>query len=109
MLFWESNFPQVLPDWREDPKTTKIKWCETVKFVYYETIKRELNERLIYESRCDERLKGKDEGSTYLVYTGFREGLEHLKIETRLINESPASAIGECVILTPQLHRRYSK
>ena len=25
--------------------------------VYYETIKRELNKRLIYECRCDERLK----------------------------------------------------
>jgi hypothetical protein len=32
--------------------------------VYYETIKRELNKRLIYECRCDSRLKVKDEGST---------------------------------------------
>ena len=31
--------------------------------VYYETIKRELNTRLINECRCDERLKGKGEGS----------------------------------------------
>jgi hypothetical protein len=30
---------------------------------------------------------GKDEGSTRLTYTGFRGGLEHLKIETRLIDE----------------------
>ena len=36
----------------------------------------------MYECRCDERLKVKDEGSTCLGYTG--EGLEHLKIETRL-------------------------
>jgi hypothetical protein len=28
-----------------------------------------------------ERLKTKDEGSTHLVYTGFRGGLEHLKIQ----------------------------
>ena len=30
--------------------------------VYYESIKRELNRRLIYECRCDERLKAKAEG-----------------------------------------------
>jgi hypothetical protein len=37
--------------------------------------------------RCDERLKVKVEETTRLVYTGFRGGLEHLKIETRLIDE----------------------
>jgi hypothetical protein len=52
-------------------------------YVFYETRKRELNRKLIYECRCDERLKVKDEGSTYLVYTGFREGLEHLKIRDK--------------------------
>ena len=41
----------------------------------------------MYECRCDERLKAKAEGSTRLTYTGFRGGLEHLKIETRLIDE----------------------
>jgi hypothetical protein len=42
--------------------------------------------RLIeYECRCDERLKV--EGSTRLTYTGLCGGLEHLKIETRLIDE----------------------
>jgi hypothetical protein len=35
----------------------------------------------------DERLNSKTEGSTHLVYTGLRGGLEHLKIETRLIPE----------------------
>ncbi len=30
-------------------------------FVYYETLKRELNKSLIYECLCDERLKGKGE------------------------------------------------
>ena len=68
-------------------------------FVYYETIKRELNRRLTYECRCDERLKGKVVGSTRLVYTGLRWGLVHLKIETRLIDERFASVMGDCVIL----------
>jgi hypothetical protein len=40
-------------------------------FVYYESIKRELKRRLIYEYRCDERLKTKNEESTRLVYTGL--------------------------------------
>jgi hypothetical protein len=34
-----------------------------------------------------ERLKAKAERSTRLTYTGLRGGLEHLKIETRLIDE----------------------
>jgi hypothetical protein len=38
----------------------------------------------MYDYRCDERLKTKAGGSTRLTYTGFRGGLEHLKIETRL-------------------------
>ena len=69
-------------------------------FVYYEVIKRELNRRLIYEYRCDERLKAKAEGSTRLAYyhTGLRGGLEHLKIKTRLIDEKFPSVRGECEI-----------
>ena len=39
-----------------------------------------------------------DEGSTHLTYTGLREGLEHLKIETSLIDERFESEMGECVI-----------
>jgi hypothetical protein len=54
----------------------------TIIFFYYETIKRETHRRLIYECRCDERLKGKTEGSTLFTYTGLCGGLEHLKIET---------------------------
>ena len=42
-------------------------------FVYYESIKRELNKRLIFECRCDSRLKAKAEGSTRLAYTRWRE------------------------------------
>jgi hypothetical protein len=52
----------------------------------------------MYECRCDERLKDKPKRSTRLVYTGFRGGLEHLKIETRLIDERFPSVMGECVI-----------
>jgi hypothetical protein len=76
--------------------------------VYYESIKRELNIRLTYECRCDERLKAKAEGSTRLAYTGFRGGLEHLKIETRLIDERFPSVMGECVIVTLKVCRLYS-
>ena len=52
----------------------------------------------MYECRCYERLKTKSEESTRLVYTGFLGELEHLKIETRLINEKFESVMGECVI-----------
>ena len=40
----------------------------TPKFVYYEVIKKELNRRLMYECRCDERLKSKVEGSIVLCF-----------------------------------------
>jgi hypothetical protein len=39
-------------------------------------------------------------GSTRLGYTGSHGGLEHLKIETRLIDERFASVMGECDIVT---------
>ena len=56
--------------------------------VYYESMKRELKTRPIYECRCDdERLKTKAEESTRLTYTGFLGEPEHLQIETRLIDE----------------------
>jgi hypothetical protein len=54
--------------------------------VYHETIKRDLMKRLIYECRCDERLKSKVERSTLLGYTVLCGGLEHIKIETRFID-----------------------
>ena len=79
---------------------------------YYETIKREPKIRGIYECRCVERLKDKGEGSTRhtrLVYTELCGELEHLKIETGLIDERFESVMGECVILTSQVHRQYSK
>jgi hypothetical protein len=52
----------------------------------------------IYECRCNERLGAKAEGSTRLVYTGLRGGLEHLKFETRLRGERFECVKGECVI-----------
>jgi hypothetical protein len=72
-------------------------------------INREVNRRLIYECRCDERLKTKSEGSTRLAYTGLTGGLEHLKIETRLIDERFESVMGECEIVTLKVCRLYSK
>ncbi len=68
-------------------------------FVSFESMKKELKTRPIYECRCDERLKTKTEESTQLVYTGFLGELEHLKIETRLIDEMFASVMGEYVFL----------
>ena len=40
--------------------------------VYYESTKRELNKRLIFECRCDARVKAKAEGSTRLAYRVFQ-------------------------------------
>jgi hypothetical protein len=67
--------------------------------VYYESIKRELKIRCICECRCDERLQSKIKEFTRLAYTGLVVELEHLKIETRLINEkfANAMAMGEYV------------
>ncbi len=45
------------------------------------------NRILQHECRCDERLRGKTEGSTCLEYTGLCGGLKHPKIETRLRDE----------------------
>ncbi len=43
----------------------------------------------------DEKVKVK--GSTHLTYTGWLVGLEHLKIETRLIDEMFPSVMGESI------------
>jgi hypothetical protein len=53
----------------------------------------------IYVCRCDERLKTKSEKSTRLSYTGLIGELEHLKIETRLLDEMFFSVMGEYVFL----------
>ncbi len=44
------------------------------RVVYYEEITRELKRILIYECRCNERLKAKVEGSTHLGYTCVPRG-----------------------------------
>ena len=80
--------------------------CYILLFVYYESIKRELKIRPIYECRSDERLKTKPEESIRLGYTGLLGELEHLKIKTRLIDEMFASAMGEYVLLEYQLFGR---
>ncbi len=46
-----------------------------------------MNRRPIYEYPCDERPKTKSVGSTLLTYHGLPTGLEHLKIDTSLIDE----------------------
>ena len=52
-----------------------INWVTTgtheEEIVYYESIKREIQRRPIYECRYDERLKTKTDGSTCLTYTGL--------------------------------------
>ncbi len=65
-----------------------------ISFVYYESTKREQQRRLIYEYRCDERLKTKNEESTRLVYTGLVVELENLKTKTRLKDEKFTSVEG---------------
>jgi hypothetical protein len=54
--------------------------------------------RPTYECRCDESLKPKGEESRCLTYTGLLGELEHLKIETRLLDEKFVTVMGECVI-----------
>ena len=58
-----------------------------------------LKTRPVYECRYDERLKTKVEESARLPYTGFLGELEHLKVETRSIDEMFASVMGEYVFL----------
>ncbi len=53
----------------------------------------------MYDGRFDERLKAKAKGVTRFTYTGLLGGLEHLKIETRLIDEKFANVMGEYVFL----------
>ncbi len=66
--------------------------------VYYESINREIKKRRKNEYRCDDKLKTKAEESPWLTYTGFHKELEHLKIETRLINGKLMKVISEYVI-----------
>jgi hypothetical protein len=49
------------------------------------------------ECRCDERLQTKTKEFTRLTHTGLVVELEHLEIETRLIDEKFANTMGEYV------------
>ena len=49
----------------------------------------------MYGFRCDERLETKVEESTRLGCTLLCPELEHLKIETKLINTTTVSEMGE--------------
>ena len=66
-------------------------------FVYSESLKRDLKTKTIYGYRCDERLKTNIKESTRLACTPLCAELEHLKIETKLINTTPVSEMGEYV------------
>ncbi len=86
------GFHHVSPKFLNSPDNSPVQ-----ELVYYETRKRELKTRPMYECRCDERLKTKTEKSTHLTYTGLIRELEHLKIKTRWIDEMFASVMGEYV------------
>ena len=73
--------------------------CVCVMLFIMNRRKREVKTRPMYECRCNERLKTKAEESTRLGYTGLLGKLEHLKIETTLIDEMFASVMGEYVFL----------
>ena len=59
---WDKKELNIIPDIKSQSKSEynklmlidKIDWCLCV---YYESRKRKLKTRLIYEYRCDERLK----------------------------------------------------
>jgi hypothetical protein len=67
-----------------------------ISFVHYESMKRKLKIKPIYECRCNGRLQTKR--FTRLTHTGLVVELEHLKIKTRLTNEKFTSVKGECEI-----------
>jgi hypothetical protein len=69
---------------------------EKIVVVYYESMKRKLKIKPIYECRCNGRLQTKR--FTRLSHTGLVVELEHLKMKTRLTNEKFASVKGECEI-----------
>ncbi len=65
--------------------------------LYYESRKREIRIRCMYECRCDERLQTRTKEFTSLGYTGLIVELEHLQIETRLTDEKFVNVMGEYV------------
>jgi hypothetical protein len=59
----------------------------------------------MYEYRCDERLKAKDEGCTRLAYTGLRgvESLLHVVTSNLRTNNLTPNRHGECQLITTPL------
>jgi hypothetical protein len=72
---------------------------DVVQRLRHVTVQRQPYETIRCEKQGFERLKAKAEVSARLGYTSLLGGLEHLKIETRLIDERFASVMGECVTL----------
>jgi hypothetical protein len=60
--------------------TVHMLLLQNATVVYYESIKRKLKIKCIYECRCDERLQTATKEFTRLSYTGLVVELEHLKI-----------------------------
>jgi hypothetical protein len=106
---WRPRVKKVCLLWNDKEKAKNktffwmSRWGKTKNWsfknvVYYETIKREVKIKPISECRYDGRLKTKVEESKRLSDTGLFGELEHLKTETRLIDEKFAIVMGECVI-----------
>jgi hypothetical protein len=74
------NWPQSVCG-RWTPEVVKKRSVSRWTFVYYQSLKREVQTRPIHECRYDQKLKTKVEESTWLGYTGFLVELEHLKIK----------------------------
>ena len=85
----------TVPIFSYTPETTTI-GSVSLLVVNRESESQIQDRRLIYECRCDERLKSRVEESTRLTYTQLVGELEHIKTETRLLNERFASVMGEC-------------
>jgi hypothetical protein len=73
----------------KDYKLKRGNLRSSIIVVYYESMKRKLKIKPIYECRCNGRLQTKR--FTRLEHTGLVGELEHLKIKTRLTNEKFAS------------------
>ena len=58
MRFTDEKFVSVMGE------CVSVKVCVYKKYLYYESIKRELKIKPMYECRCDERLKTKTEEYT---------------------------------------------
>jgi hypothetical protein len=82
--------------WVEKPIKLLYKVC--LLWINKERGKEKTLNRLIYEYRCESRLKTKNEESTHLVDTGLVVELEHLKTKTRLLDKKFSSVRGECDI-----------